>query len=121
MSNIYVVCKMKLQAFSLMETIVASVIFMIIFLIGMYTLTSLVKYDITDTSYLTMENELQKLRKSLVLEESFPTEQEYVYEWGDINIHIAPYRDNVYLVELTAVSKKMHKTIYYRFLQTTPY
>ncbi len=121
MSNISVVYRIKLQAFSLIETIVASVIFMIIFLISMHTLTSLAKYDITDTSYLNMENELQKLRKGLVLGESFPTEQEYVYEWGNINIHITPYRNNVYLVELTAVSKKMHKTIYYRFLQATPY
>lgn len=120
MSYIDFICKKGLSAFSLIETIVASVIFMIIFIIAMHTLTNIVKYDITDTSYLIMENELQKLRKSIVLDNSFPVEQEYVYEWGDIKIHITPYRNNVYQVELTAVSKKKNKTINYRFLQATP-
>lgn len=120
MNCINAICKNKLQAFSLVETIVASVIFMIIFLIGMYTLTSLVKYDIADTSYLIMENEIQKLRKNIVLNESFPTEQDYVYMWGNVSIHITPYRNNVYQVELTAVSKEKKKTINYRFLQAAP-
>ena len=109
-----------LQAFSLIETIVASVIFMIVFLIGMHTLSSLVKYDITDTNYLVMENEIQKLRKGIVLNESFPFEQDYVYEWGHINIHITPYKDNVYQIILTEVSKKENKTVKYRFLQAAP-
>lgn len=120
MNCIYAICKNNLQAFSLIETIVASVIFMIVFLIGMYTLTSLVKYDIADTSYLIMENELQKLRQRIVIDESFPTEQEYVYEWGNVIIDIIPYRNNVYKIELTAVSKEKSKIINYRYLQATP-
>lgn len=120
MKYIFALYNKSLQAFSLIETIVASAIFMIVFLIGMHTLTSLVKYDITDTSYLVMENELQKLRKGIVLNESFSAEQDYTYEWGDVNIHITPYKDNVYQIVLTAVSKEKNKTVRYRFLQATP-
>ena len=120
MIYIFAIYQKSLQAFSLIETIVASVIFMIVFLIAMHTLTSLIKYDIADTSYLLMENELQKLRKSIVLNEHFPSKQVYTYEWGDANIHITPYKDNVYQIELTAVSKEKNKTISYRFLQATP-
>lgn len=120
MIDIFALSKKSLQAFSIMETIVSSVIFMIVFLIGMHTLTNLVKYDIADTSYLVMENELQKMRKSIVLYESFPTEQDFIYDWGDINMRITLYKDNVYQVELTAVSKEKNKTINYRFLQASP-
>ena len=120
MMQLFPLHKKYLQAFSLIETIVASVIFMIVFLLSMQTLTSLVKYDIADTSYLIMENELQKTRKNLVLHESFPTKQDFIYDWGEVKIDITPYMDNVYQVELTAVSKLKNKTINYRFLQATP-
>lgn len=120
MKHIFAICKKSLQAFSIIETIVASVIFMIIFLIGMYTLTGLVKYNLMDTSYLVMEYELQKLRKNIILNNSFPTKQRYTYEWGEASIYITPYRDNVYLINLIAVSKEKNRTISYRLLQATP-
>lgn len=120
MKYIFAIYKKSLQAFSLIETIIASVFFMIVFLISMHTLTSLIKYDIADTGYLIMENELQKLRKGVILNESFPTEQYYTYEWGNVNIHITPYKRNVYQIKLTAVSKEKNKTISYRFLQAAP-
>lgn len=120
MKKIFTIYAKSLPAYSLIETIVASVIFMIVFLIGMYTLTGLTKHDLTDADYLAMEVGLQKLRKEITLAAPFPAEQNYVYEWGEISVYIECYKDEVYRIELTAVSKKKHKTISYRFLQATP-
>lgn len=120
MKNIAALYTKSLQAYSLVETIVSSVIFMIIFLIGMYTLTNLTRYDIADASYLVMEMELQKLRQEIILSNPFPTEQDYIYKWGEIHVCIIQYKNEVYQVEVTAVSQKGHKTIRYRFLQAAP-
>lgn len=109
-----------LTASTLMETIVASIIFMIVFLMGMHTLTRLMDHGVSDTDYLLMESELQKLRKSITFDGVFPFEQSYTHEWGNTNIYITPYRDKVYQIKVTAINKKKRKSISYRFLQSTP-
>lgn len=106
-----------LKAYCLMETIVSSVIFMIVFLIGMHVLTQLAGYGRADTNSIVMEVELQKQRKRIAGSVLFPTKQNHTYNWGKVIVDIAHYRGTVFVVELKAIDKEKRKTIACRFLQ----
>ncbi len=50
----------KLIATSLLETIVSSVIFMILFIIAMHSMTNLLVYENRQPNHLVIENDLKK-------------------------------------------------------------
>lgn len=106
-----------LQAYCLVETIVSSVIFMIVFLLGMYALTQLVGYSMVDVNSVVVELELQKQRKRIAKNVLSPAKQNYAYTWGEIIVNIAHYRGDVFVVDLEAIDKEKRKITTFRFLQ----
>jgi len=107
----------ELAASTLIETITASVIFMIIFIMAMDTMTRLFVFDSIDTDYIVMENDIKKCRRKINQKELYSGRETYRYEWGEIEVEITNYKDNVYQVDLIATSVKKHRRIGYRFLQ----
>lgn len=110
------ILKKTLQAYSLLETITSSVIFMIVFLIGMHTLTLLAKSDAVSTNSLVVEIELQKLRKQIAQSTLNPLNQSYDYNWGKIKVSAAHYRGAVFVVNLTAINQENRELATLRFL-----
>ena len=113
--------KVKLSASTLIETITASVIFMIVFVIAMDALTAIMTHDTKDSDYIVVENEISKLRRNLIdnTEEIRAGDNVYEFGWGEIRLNISEYRNNgIFLVDIDAVSLKGRRMADYRFLLT---
>lgn len=110
----------KLSASTLIETITASVIFMIVFIMAMDTMTRLLGFDNNDSDYIMMENDIKKCRKQIGQKELQPGKETYIYKWGEVEVEIINYKENVYQVDLIAKGAKKHRRIGYRFLQANP-
>lgn len=110
----------KLVASTLIETITASVIFMIVFIMAMDTMTRLLGFDSNDADFIVMENDIKKCRKEINQKELQPGKETYIYSWGEIELEIKNYKENIYQVDLMAISVKKHRRIEYRFLQVNP-
>ncbi len=119
MSRIRNIGRKRLQASTLMETITASIIFMIVFVMAMDTLTRLLTFDKDGAEYIQVENELGRCRKLIRQSELRPETSTYLYDWGEIRVEILNYKENVFLVNMVATGKKQ-RTISYRFLQANP-
>jgi hypothetical protein len=101
----------KLSASTLLETVTASVIFMIIFVMAMDTLTRLLTFDIGDSDYIVIENDLRKCRKQISKSELRPEKRTFHYDWGELNVEITAYKENIYQIDMKC------RHINYRFLQ----
>ena len=111
----------RLSASTLIETITASVIFMIVFVIAMDVLTTIITHDTKDSDYIVVENEISKLRRDIIDNGDDIRVGDSVYEfgWGEIRLNISEYRNNgVFLVDIDAVSLKGRRMAVYRFLLT---
>ncbi|MBP1615004.1 MAG: hypothetical protein H6Q13_2452 [Bacteroidetes bacterium] len=107
----------KLAASTLLETIIASVIFMIIFVMAMDTLTRLMTFDNEDADYIVIENELRKCKRLVCLNELRSEAKTFTYDWGEIDVEISNYKENIYQVNMVAVTTNQHRKISYRFLK----
>ncbi len=107
----------QLTASSLLETITASVIFMIIFVMTMDTLTHLMTFDSKSADYIIIENELRKCKRQICLHEVRPEVKNIKYNWGEINIRISCYSENLFQVDMTAKTINKQHQISYRFLK----
>jgi|AGTN01.3.fsa_nt_gi hypothetical protein len=107
----------KLVATSLLETIVASTIFMIIFMISIDALTNLMAYDNKKSNYIFIENDLKKCRRKIEREGINETlqEWEYTYDWGVIKVSATLYRENIYLINMSSETGTA-QSIEYHFL-----
>ena len=113
--------RVKLSASTLIETITASVIFMIVFVIAMDVLTTIITHDTKDSDYIVVENEISKLRRDIIDNGDDIRVGDSVYEfgWGEVRLNISEYRNNgVFLVDIDAVSLKGRRMAAYRFLLT---
>lgn len=106
-----------LSGSTLLETITASVIFMIIFVLAMDTLTRLMVYDNEDADYLLIETDLNKCRRQICMNNVTPDEDIYEYEWGKIDVKISTYKENIYQIEMIATTNKQHRQIRFHFLK----
>lgn len=105
----------KLRGSTLVETLTASVIFMIVFMLAMNTLTRLLSVD-SDTDYVIIENDLRKCRRILNRSELHPGTRTYPYEWGEVEVDIHIYKNDILQVEMTTHSRKQYRQISYRYL-----
>ncbi|GEM_PF-1107211 len=107
--------ELNLSATSLVETIVSSIIFMIVFIIAMDALTNLLVYDQKNPNYIIVENDLKKCRRTIEKEgfDENINEKRYPYEWGEIKVSVSPYKDNVLLINMTSHVDKGQSIGYY--------
>ena len=113
--------RVKLSASTLIETITASVIFMIVFVIAMDALTTIMTHDTKDSDYIVVENEISKLRRDIIDNGDDIRVGDSVYEfgWGEVRLNISEYRNNgIFLVDIDAVSLRGRRMAVYRFLLT---
>lgn len=113
--------KIKIQSCSLsgstlLETIVASVILMIIFTLAMDTLTRLMVLDNEDADYLRMETDIDRCRREICKNDLVPGERTYEYDWGKIEVDISSYKEEIYQIEMIAITNKQHRQIRFRYL-----
>jgi len=112
-------CRMKLSGSTLIETITASVIFMIVFVMALDALTGIMTHDTRDSDYIIIENDINKLRREIVLniEDISLGSSRYEYKWGEIRLDISDYNDTgISLVDIEAISLTGKRMSYYRFL-----
>lgn len=106
-----------LPATSLLETIVSSVIFMILFLIAMHSLTYFVMFENRSPNlvnvYSDMKNCKNMIEKEWITEST--RERFYYFPWGEIKITATPYRDNVWLINMN-MENGNGSTVHYYFL-----
>ena len=94
----------KLQATSLLETIVSSIIFMIIFIIAMHSMTNLLVHENRQPGYLIVENDMKKCR-SLIEKEGIDknvNERYFSFPWGKVRVSVSPYKDNILLIHMAS-------------------
>lgn len=105
----------KLIATSLLETIVSSVIFMIIFIIAMHSMTYLLVYENRQPNYLVIENDLKKCRRIIEKEgvDENAKEQYFSFPWGKIKVTISPYKGNILLIHISSEIEGGQSTGYY--------
>ncbi|MDR0893649.1 MAG: hypothetical protein LBN24_13755 [Mediterranea sp.] len=108
----------RLQASTLIETIVASIIFLCVFGMAMDTLTRLFASGRDEADYLLVESVMNRQRRAL--EQHPPTgasAKSYPYRWGELRIEMHPYGEssNLLEVDMQAVTLRK-KEINYRFI-----
>lgn len=105
----------KLIATSLLETIVSSVIFMILFIIAMHSMTNLLVYENKQPNHLVIENDLKKCRRIIAKEgvDENTKEQYYSFPWGKIKVSVSPYKGNILLIHISSEIEGGQSTGYY--------
>ncbi len=114
-----ILCK-RILGSTLLETITASVIFMIVFVMSMDTLTRLLTFDSSDSDCVVIENALSKCKRELCRQELRPGTRVYPYKWGEISVEISTYRGDVFQINMVATGPKEHCKTGYRFLLANP-
>jgi hypothetical protein len=105
----------------MVEVITASIIFLVLFVMTMDTLTRLAVFGRGDAEYVVIENELNKCRRDMAHRELVPGSRTLTYEWGEIEMNVTPYKANIFQVELTVLTRDEKKlTAGYRYLQANP-
>lgn len=100
----------ELSAFSVFETLVASVVF----LIGMRTLADVLAYRTCCPDPAIMENEMERCRQRYLRSGFAVREAEYDYDWGTIAVNGEPFSGvaGVMLVTVKAVPDKGMVSVY---------
>ncbi len=107
--------KRELPATSLLETIVSSVIFMILFIIAMHSMTNLLVYENRQPDRLIIENDMRKCRRMIEKEgiNESKSAQYYPFSWGKIRVSATPYKDNILLIEMASEIESGQSVGYY--------
>lgn len=112
----------ELPATSLLETIVSSIIFMILFVIATHALTNLLVHENRQPDYLVIEKDMKKCR--LVIEKEGIDENKgevhFPFPWGKIRISATPYKGNILMVEIASEIDSSGQSIGYYFLHVNP-
>lgn len=112
--------KANLCAFSLMETLVASVIFLTVFMIATDVLGNLAAHNLDHPGPVAVEREIERCRMDAIETDEVFTERSYDYPWGCILISVAPYGEMAEL-RLMTVSARINggNVVTYRYIETS--
>ena len=93
--------KKRLAASTLMEVIVASILFLVIFLLAVDTVTR-ASLSRRDDSLLAVETDMKACLNEFSVGTAVPGTYKRVYGWGEIDVAVRPYREltDVYELEL---------------------
>lgn len=110
---------LKVPASTLLEVIVAAIIFMIVFVMGMDTLTRIFIFNHKDNEELLIESSFSKCNRDIKTKELVMGDQTYIFDWGKIDINISHYKDKLFLVKMNALTNE-NREISYRYILTDP-
>ncbi|MDR0895382.1 MAG: hypothetical protein LBN06_08825 [Prevotellaceae bacterium] len=84
------------------------------------TFTRLLTFDRNDADYVVIENELNRCRRHLAGKRLQPATFIVPLDEGEIEVTVTSYKENLYQIDLSAVSAGKHHRIRYRYLQANP-
>lgn len=110
------ILKAKIQASTLMEVIVASLIMLIVFALSMDVMSKLFISMNSDALSIEIENEMnQQISYYSKGSQSIGT-YEHIYKWGYISVTINEYDKSLLLLTVTAKSTASKQSIFYNTL-----
>jgi hypothetical protein len=103
----------------LIETIVASVIFLCIFAMTMDTLTRLFTSGHDENDFLLIESAMSQHRRALEHQRLKAGSQSYTYKWGELQVNLQRYGEQkkLFQVDMRATTHRK-KEIAYRYVTT---
>lgn len=107
----------KLSGSTVLETIVASVIFMIVFTMGMDILTRILTFNSKDNENLLIESAFNKCEREIERKGLSIGNEIYTFDWGEIQVTVSQYRNNLFEVEMNAKTHE-NKRVIYRYIAT---
>lgn len=111
----------KLPASSLLETIVSSVIFMILFVMAMHALTRLLVHENKHPHHLVMESDMKKCKRMIEKEgvDENAEDKYYAFPWGKVKVSVSPYKGDILLIHITPEIEGAQQAGYH-FLHVNP-
>lgn len=110
----------KLSGSTILETIVAAIIFMIVFSMAMDILTRILISNHKDNENLIIESAFSKCEREIKRNGLTIGEQTYTFDWGEIQIAISQYGNELYKVEMNATTNEKKK-VNYRYITVKEY
>lgn len=113
--NRHKLLRLRLAGSTLLETIVASVIFMIVFGMAMDILTRILISNHKDNENLVIESAFSKCQRQLTQTKITAGNETFTFDWGEIEVTVSQYGKELFKVELNAVTKA-NKRVSYRYI-----
>lgn len=110
--NSHELLKIKLSGSTMLETIVASIIFMIVFGMAMDFLTRILISNHKDNDSLPIESAFNKCQRQMARTEITVGEEIYAFDWGEIQVIVAPYKNELLEVKMNATTRDNRKVSY---------
>lgn len=109
---------MRLPALSLIEVIVASLIFLTVFTISLQTVVGLTARQNDDAVYIVADMAIKTTYTEYYMGRIDMPEYKIEYSWGDITGQLIPYNDYDGIEELTLIARLSRggREIIYRYL-----
>lgn len=105
----------KLSGSTILETVVAAIIFMIVFSMAMDILTRILISNHKDNENLIIESAFSKCEREIKRNGLAIGEETYTFDWGKIQIAISQYGNELYKVEMSATTNEKKK-VNYRYI-----
>lgn len=112
LSNSQKLSRIKLKATTILECIVASVIFMIVFVLAMDILTRILISNHKDNEFMVIESAFSRCIHEMKDCELTLGERTADFEWGKIHITISSYREELFLIQMKAITHEKREVNY---------
>ena len=107
--------KTTLQGASLVEALVASVIFLTVFLIAMSSLINIARIKVSGPSPVEIENAVEECIAKFKDEPD--DSRSYDFDWGVVEVNAKPYETSDGVLDVTVSAKvKYGRTVIYRYI-----
>jgi len=107
----------RLSGSTILETVVASIIFMIVFGIAMDILTRIVISNHKDNENLIIESAFSKCKREIKRKGLTVGSETYTFAWGEIQINTSEYGNELFKIEMNATTNEK-KRVSYRYILT---
>lgn len=107
----------RLSGSTILETVVASIIFMIVFSMAMDILTRIVISNHKDNENLIIESAFSKCKREIKRKGLTVGSETYTFDWGEIQINTSDYGNELFKIEMNATTNEK-KRVSYRYILT---
>lgn len=107
----------RLSGSTILETVVASIIFMIVFSMAMDILTRIVISNHKDNESLIIESAFSKCKREIKRKGLTVGSETYTFDWGEIQINTSDYGNELFKIEMNATTNEK-KRVSYRYILT---
>jgi len=107
----------RLPGSTILETVVACIIYMLVFSMAMDILTRIVISNHKDNENLIIESAFSKCKREIRKKSLTAGSEVYTFDWGEIQINITDYGNELFKIEMNATTNEK-KRISYRYILT---